>query len=204
MMASMPDADPPALRPRYPVTTPRLLIRPLAPADADGLVAYRSSPDVCRYVPFDPQTREELLERIATRWTRTELTAEGQVLILGVQVRDTGALAGDVMLAWQSREHGCGEIGCVFNPDLSGRGYATEALDALLRLGFEGLGLHRIVARIDERNDPSVRMVRRLGLRLEARLVENEWFKGEWTTELDFAMLAGEWQARPAPARGSG
>ena len=168
-MASMPDADPPALRPRYPVTTTRLLIRPLTTADADGLLAYRSIPDVCRYVPFEPQTREELLERIATRWTRTELTGEGQVIILGVQVRDTGVLAGDVMLAWQSQEHACGEIGCVFNPDLSGRGYATEALDALLRLGFEGLGLHRIIARIDERNEPSIRMVRRLGMRLEAR-----------------------------------
>ena len=56
--------------------------------------------------------------------------------------------------------------------------------------------LHRIIARIDERNEPSVRMVRRLGMRLEARLVENEWFKGVWTTELDFAMLAAEWQAR--------
>lgn len=203
MMASMPDADPPALRPRYPVTTPRLLIRPLTPADADGLLAYRSIPDVCRYVPFEPQTREQLLERIATRWTRTELTAEGQVVILGVQVRDTGALAGDVMLAWHSWEHSCGEIGCVFNPDLSGRGYATEALDALLRLGFEGLGLHRIIARIDERNGPSIRMVRRLGMRQEARLVENELFKGEWTTELDFAILAQEWQARHDPARGS-
>ena len=199
----MPDADPPALRPRYPVTTPRLLIRPLTPADADGLLAYRSIPDVCRYVPFGPQTREELLERITTRWTRTELTAEGQVVILGVQVRDTGALAGDVMLAWHSWEHSCGEIGCVFNPDLSGRGYATEALDALLRLGFEGLGLHRIIARIDERNGPSIRMVRRLGMRQEARLVENELFKGEWTTELDFAILAQEWQARHDPARGS-
>jgi len=204
MMASMPDSDPPALRPRYPVTTPRLLIRPLTPADADGLLAYRSIPDVCRYVPFEPQTREELLERIATRWTRTELTAEGQVLILGVQVRDTGALAGDVMLAWQSQEHACAEIGCIFNPDLGGRGYAGEALDALFRVGFEGLGLHRIIARIDERNEPSIRMVRRLGMRLEARLVENEWFKGEWTTELDFAILAAEWQARPGPGRGSG
>jgi RimJ/RimL family protein N-acetyltransferase len=203
MMASMPDADPPALRPRYPVTTPRLLIRPLTPADADGLLAYRSIPDVCRYVPFEPQTRDELLERIATRWTRTELTAEGQVVTLGVQVRDTGALAGDVMLAWQSQEHSCGEIGAVFNPDLSGRGYATEALDAVLRLGFEDLGLHRIMARIEERNEPSVRLVGRLGMRLEARLVENEWFKGEWTTELDYAMLAGEWQARAASARGS-
>jgi len=198
----MPD-DPPVLRPDYPVTTPRLLIRPLTPADADGLLAYRSLPEICRYVPFEPQTREELLERIATRWTRTELTGEGQVLILGVQVRDTGALAGDVMLAWQSQEHASGEIGYVFNPDLSGQGYATEAADALLRLGFEGLGLHRIIARIDERNEPSARLARRIGMRQEARLVENEWFKGEWTTELDYAMLASEWQARPASARGS-
>jgi RimJ/RimL family protein N-acetyltransferase len=200
-MASMPGADRPALRPRYPVATPRLLIRPLTPADADGLLAYRSVPDVCRYVPFEPQTREELLERIATRWTRSELTADGQVLILGVEVRDTGALAGDVMLAWQSQEHSCGEIGAAFNPDLSGRGYATESLDALLGLGFEELGLHRIVARIDDRNDASIRLVGRLGMRLEARLVENEWFKGEWTTELDYAMLAAEWAARHSPAQ---
>lgn len=69
----------------------------------------------------------------------------------------------------------------------------------MLRLGFEGLGLHRIVARIeriDERNESSVRLARRLGMRQEARLVRNEFFKGEWSTELDFAMLADEWYAR--------
>ena len=63
----------------------------------------------------------------------------------------------------------------------------------MLRLGFEGLGLHRIVARIEERNEPSVKLARRLGMRQEARLVHNEFFKGEWSTEVDFAMLAGEW-----------
>jgi len=86
----------------------------------------------------------------------------------------------------------------VFDPALGGRGYATEAANAMLRLGFEELGLHRIVARIDERNAPSVRLARRLGMRQEARLVENEFFKGEWSTELDFAMLADEWYARHA------
>lgn len=55
------------------------------------------------------------------------------------------------------------------------------------------LGLHRIVARIDERNEPSVKLARRLGMRQEARLVHNEFFKGEWSTEVDFAMLAEEW-----------
>jgi RimJ/RimL family protein N-acetyltransferase len=65
----------------------------------------------------------------------------------------------------------------------------------MLRLGFEGLGLQRIVARIDERNESSVRLARRLGMQ-EARLVRNEFFKGEWSTELDFAMLTDEWYAR--------
>ena len=64
---------------------------------------------------------------------------------------------------------------------------------AMLRLGFEELGLHRIVARIEERNEPSVKLARRLGMRQEARLVDNEFFKGEWSTEVDFAMLAEEW-----------
>jgi len=81
----------------------------------------------------------------------------------------------------------------VFNPALGGRGYATEAAHAMLRLGFEGLGLHRIVARIDERNEPSAKLAGRLGMRQEARLVHNEFFKGEWSTEVDFAMLAEEW-----------
>jgi RimJ/RimL family protein N-acetyltransferase len=99
------------------------------------------------------------------------------------------------VLFWHSREHAGGEIGYVFNPSLGGRGYATEAVSMMLRLGFEQLGLHRIIARIDERNEPSVRLARRVGMRQEARLVENEFFKGEWSTELDFAMLAAEWHA---------
>ena len=83
----------------------------------------------------------------------------------------------------------------MFNPALGGRGYAAEAVTMMLRLGFEELRMHRIIARIDERNQPSVRLARRVGMRHEARLVENEFFKGEWSTELDFAILAREWRA---------
>lgn len=183
------------LRPGYPVRTGRLALRPLTVGDRDALLAYRSRPDVCRYVPFEPMTREVIDERLATQWATTELTDEGQALTLGVEVADTGELAGDVMLFWHSREHGGGEIGYVLHPDFGGRGYATEAARAMLRLGFDELGLHRIIARLDERNESSAGVARRLGMRQEARLVHNELFKGEWSTELDFAMLADEWPA---------
>ena len=100
-----------------------------------------------------------------------------------------------MILFYRSREHRGGEIGYVFNPDHQGHGYATEAARALLDLAFDGLGLHRVVARIDARNDASAAVLRRLGLRQEAYLRENEWFKGEWTDEIDFAILESEWRA---------
>jgi RimJ/RimL family protein N-acetyltransferase len=182
------------------VLTKRLSLRPLTAKDTDALLAYRSLPDICRYVPFEPMTRAVIDERLASQWARTELTDEGQALTLGVETVDTGELVGDVVLFWHSRLHAGGELGYMFSPDHGGHGYATEAANAMLRLGFEGLGLHRIIARIDERNESSVRLARRLGMREEARLVHNELFKGEWSTELDFAMLADEWRDSRASA----
>jgi RimJ/RimL family protein N-acetyltransferase len=184
-----------ALRPEYPIRTARLLLRPLTIDDVDALLAYRSRPDVCRYVPFEPMTREAMIERLASHYANTELTDEGQSLTLGFEIARTGELIGDVVLFWHSRKHGGGEIGYVMHPDFRGHGYATEAAHALLRLGFDELGLHRIVARIDERNTPSAKVAHRLRMRQEARLVHNEFFKGEWSTELDFAMLADEWES---------
>ncbi len=91
------------------------------------------------------------------------------------------------------------EIGYVFAPAFGGQGYATEAGHALLHLAFDELGFRRVIARVDSRNQPSVRVVERLGMRLEAHLVENEWFKGEWSDELDFALLESEWLSRNYP-----
>lgn len=197
-MVRVPNDSQPELRPEYPVRTGRLLLRPLTVDDADALLAYRSQPDVCRYVPFEPMDREVIAERLATQWATTALTDEGQALTLGIELAGTGELVGDVVLFWHSRRHRGGEVGYILNPDFAGRGYATEAAAEMLRLGFGELGLHRVIARIDERNQASANVARRLGMRQEARLVHNELFKGEWRTELDFAMLADEWPAHCA------
>jgi RimJ/RimL family protein N-acetyltransferase len=177
--------------------TERLLLRPLDPAtDVDAVLAYQSLPDVCRYIPYEPRTRDQLVERLSDpARNRSTLEEAGQVMSLAVVERATDTLVGDVVLMWHSAEHGGGELGYVLNPEFTGRGYATEAGHALLALAFDGLGLHRVVGRIDARNAASAAVLRRLGMRQEAVLVENEWFKGEWTTEIDFAILADEWRA---------
>jgi RimJ/RimL family protein N-acetyltransferase len=140
--------------------------------------------------------RETVGRHITGRWARQQISVEGDSLILGAELASRGQVIGDVMLRFQSAEHRGGEVGWVLNPDHSGQGYATEAVHAVLHLAFDQLGLHRVVARIDARNDASLRLAARLGMRREAHLVANEWFKGEWSDEVDFALLEDEWMVQ--------
>ena len=184
------------LAPEYPVQSPRLSLRPLSAADTTALLAYRSQADVCRYVPFTPMDTAIIAERLGTAWARTSLNDEGQNLTLGVEVTETGELVGDVVLMWHSREHRGGEIGYVLNPEFSGHGYATEAVRRLLSLAFDDLGLHRVYAITDQENEPSVALLERLGMRREGDFTQNAWFKGRWSSEYSYAVLAEEWLRR--------
>ncbi len=184
------------LAPDYPCVTERLRLRPLTLADTEALHAYRSLPEVCRFVPFTPMSADVITERLLGNWSRTTIENEGEGLTLGVELTAEKRVIGDVILFFRSAEHRGGEVGWVFNPDFGGHGYATEAAEALLRLAFDEFGLHRVVARVDGRNIASQRLCARLGMRREAHLISNEWFKGEWTDEIDFALLDAEWTAR--------
>lgn len=181
--------------PEYPILTERLSLRPIAPDDAPAMLRYKSDAECVRFVPYGPLSLAEVEERIATRWATTRFEDEGDAVCLAVEERESGCLVGDVVLFWRSEGDREGEVGYIFDPAASGRGYATEAVGALLDLGFDGLGLHRIAARIDERNTASVRVVERLGFRREARFVESSWFKGEWATMLVYALLEREWRS---------
>jgi RimJ/RimL family protein N-acetyltransferase len=179
-----------------PVRTERLLLRTLRPGDAEAVLAYRSLEEVARYVPFAPMSAAEVDERMAGRWSRTRI-AEGEGLVAGIERLDTGELIGDLTLMLVAAEHRGAEIGWLLHPAHGGRGYATEAARAGLGLLFDA-GAHRVVARVDARNAPSLRLCERLGMRREAVLLENEWFKGGWSDEIDYALLEREWAAPPA------
>lgn len=186
----------PGLAPSYPVLTDRLALRPIVTGDVDDVLAYRSRPEVCRWVPFEPQDRARIEELVAGPFARRALERPGEALFFGVQHRDSGRVIGDLMLNWASEEHRGGEVGWIVNPDHGGQGFATEAMVAVMRLAFDGLGLHRLIARIDAENTASIRLAERLGMRREAYLVENEWFKGRWADEVDYAILDREWAKR--------
>ncbi len=184
--------------PAYPLETARLVIRPVTDADLEDLFAYHQLPPVVAYLPWTVQTREGVREVIEKRKTTVYLDKEGDTLALGVALRETNRLIGEVFLFWRSEPNQQGELGFVFHPDFHGRGYAREAAERMLAVGFADMGWHRIFGGCDSRNTASARLLERLGMRREAHFIGNQLFKGEWNEQLIYALLRDEWLAHQA------
>lgn len=182
------------LEPAFPLRTARLDLRPYEEGDLDDLRAMQTLEEVTRYLYWDVMTEQELRESLEKKRTRVALRHEGDGLNPVAVLRETGEVVGDAALLYLSEAHRTGEVGFILKPAFQGRGLATEMAAEMLRLGFEEMGLHRIIGRCDARNTASWRVLERLGMRREAHLLQNEWVKGEWCDELDYALLADEWR----------
>ena len=178
-----------------PIETERLRLRFFVPEDAAAVHAIESREDVTRWLYWPPRSEDEVRAVLARKIARARDAPETGVAF-AVELKAGGALVGYADVSLGEPEHRGGEIGFVFHPDHQGRGYATEAAEALLALAFDVYGLHRVEARAEARNVASVRVLEKLGMRLEGRLVENEWVKGEWQSEAVYGLLAREWRAR--------
>jgi len=191
------DADHPPFR----LETDRLLLRPFAPSDHDAMLAIYSREDVVRYLYEGPHDEDEVRERLAVKVTQREIEGPGDILRLAVLLKANARVIGDLTLRWMPDEHRQAEIGFVVHPDFQGKGYTTEAARVLLRVAFDALGLHRVFGRTEARNEASARVMEKLGMRREAILLENEFVKDEWQSEIDYAILDREWKALPAKRR---
>jgi RimJ/RimL family protein N-acetyltransferase len=176
-----------------PLPTDRLLLRPFASRDVEALLPIHSDQEAVRYVPYPPRDRAAVEQVLVRKIGNTGLAVDGDLLELAAVRADTGELIGDLLLALRSAEHATLEVGYIFAGAQTGHGYASEAVRALLALSFDVLEARRVVARVDTRNGRSRALLTRLGFRQEAELIENEWFKGELSSEADYAMLAREW-----------
>jgi len=174
--------------------TQRLVLRRMCAADAEVMFAYRSDPDVCRYQPWAPSELEEV-RMFVEEMAAIEPDQTGTWFQMAITLK-SGRLIGDVGLHFPKTHERQVETGISLAFEFQHRGYATEAMEAVLEYAFGALAKHRVFATIDPRNLPSIRMVERLGMRKEAHFRQSVWFKGEWADDLVYALLRSEWLAR--------
>lgn len=169
------------------------MLRPFVEDDLDDLARILGREDVNRYLYSAPRDLEQSRTALRARMGHPEAIVEENILAVAVVSRESERVIGDFMLRWTQNEHRQGEVGGSLHPEEHGRGYATEIYHELVRLAFFQYDLHRVVGRCDARNAASIRSLEKAGFTREAHLVENEFVKGEWTSEVILALRRGTW-----------
>jgi len=175
--------------------TGRLRLRPLQAEDLRVFVAYRSHPDVARYQSWEPTYSLSDAEALLAAQADVAFGTPGAWLQVAALHRASGELVGDCAVHVLADQPATAEVGVTLAPNRQGSGLATEALGAVVSTLFEVHRMHRVFGEVDDRNTAVQNLFGRLGFSCEARQVEADWFKGEWTTVRVYAMLEREWRA---------
>ena len=178
----------------WPVRTARLSLRLATPDDADAVWRVRRGPGVDEWLSHSVGDRDSYVARVR----------DPERLAVTLVIELDGHVIGDLMVkiedSWAQDDAPCPQqatLGWVLDPECGGHGYATEAVAALLRICFEDLGLRRVRAYCFVENEPSWRLMERLGMRREEHSVQDSLHRTRgWLDGYAYALLADEWLAR--------
>jgi RimJ/RimL family protein N-acetyltransferase len=179
-----------------PLLTNRLILRQLLPGDRDAFFACRSLPEVTRHQGFRPADIQDADAFIACLAPAPGMP--GTWFQLAVCLNGSGSFIGDIGMHFPGHDEEAG-IGYTLAPSCWGRGYMAEALQAVIDYLFRVQARHRVTASVDPRNQRSVRVLERLGMRLEAHYVQSEILDGQPVDDCLYAMLREEWENRAMP-----
>ena len=174
-----------------PITTPRLVLRRLAGGDWKDLLELMSDEEFFRYQDGTPLDEDGVLHWLESD-AHVRLTTPEQPFNLGIQVQDGGKLIGYLSLVFTDPQRLQVTFNIGLNQKFHRKGFALEAVEALLGFCFKGLKLHRVAGWCDSRNTAACRLLEKAGLRREGEFVKNRWVHGEWTNSIWYAALGEE------------
>ncbi|MEH2262357.1 GNAT family N-acetyltransferase [Nostoc sp.] len=175
--------------------THRLLMRDFVEADWQAVFAYQSDPLYLRYSYWTHRTQKDVSEFIQMfiGEQKEQPRTKFQLVIV---LKEENQLIGNCGIRINDSELREANIGYELNPQFWRQGYATEAARAILKFGFEELGMHRIWSWCVAENVASVRVLEKICMRREGHLLEKELIKGRWYDNFLYAILDQEWKAK--------
>lgn len=175
------------------ITTARLAIRLVREEDLPSLLEINADDTVTRYLPYESwrglEDAQEWLGRAMTR------LAAGEAWQFVIVQRASGCIIGSCLLFHFDLPSGRAELGYLLGREYWGAGYMQEAASALVDFAFGTLGLRRLEAEIDPRNEASARLLERVGFVKEGHLRQRWDTKGEVSDSGLYGLLRSDWAA---------
>lgn len=178
------------------LTTTRLLLRPFQLSDANDVQRLAGDFEIADTTLFIPHP---YINGVAEEWitTHEQNFKIGKEFIFAITLHNTKELIGSIGLT-VNREHKKAELGYWIGKPFWNKGYATEAAEAMLKFGFEDLGLERIHANYFARNTASGKVMEKLGMQHEGTLRKDIKKWGKFEDIKIFGILKSEYQSKYA------
>ncbi len=185
------------MQPTFPVlTTPRLRLREIGPADVVSLFTIHSDAHTMRWYGVDPITSFPDAVRLTELFAAWFVAGTGYRW--GLERSEDNQLIGTCgLFRWNKSWRNCVtgyELGARFH----GHGYMHEALSHILDFGFAEMRLHRVQAETHPDNVASINLAKRLGFRLEGVHREQAYWGGRFHDLNCYSLLDSDWHARAA------
>lgn len=175
------------------IVTARLILREFVFDDWPAVLEYQRDPRYLRFYPWSDRTDAEVREFVQMFLDQQAEQPRRKFHLAITLPSDKGHVIGNCGIRLKDGRDWEADIGYEIAPGYWGRGYATEAALAIVEFGFRELGLYRISSWCTADNAASARVLEKVGLKLEGRLRENEYFKGRWWDTLLYGLLGNEW-----------
>jgi RimJ/RimL family protein N-acetyltransferase len=176
--------------------TERLILRDFVKDDWQRVMEYQTDPLYLRYYEWtvEDRTPESVQEFVG--WFLDNQMETPQIRFQqAVTLKENGLLIGNCGFRMDKVNAFEGDIGYELDPKYWNHGYATEAAHAMVDFGFTTFGVHRVWSWCVADNLGSAHVLEKLGMKLEGRLCEKEFYKGKWWDTLMYGILANEWEA---------
>jgi len=167
--------------------TQRLVLRKLTMRDAQDIYSYSRDPLVAKHVLWDAHTSiydSRSYLRFMLRKYRM-----GAAASWGIEWKATGQIIGTIGFMWIQFENASAEAGYSLARAYWNQGIMTEALQALIRYGFDVLNLNRIEAQHETDNPASGSVMRKCGMVKEGTLRQRLLNKGRFVDVDLYAIL---------------
>lgn len=173
---------------KFPIIeTKRLMLRQVTTEDAADMFAYLSDQDVVKPMGLDPfETIKDVWDEI--NWY-TSIYEKGTGIRWGITLKDSGKVIGSCGFLNRHSKHFRAEVGYEVNKDYWGQGIASEALEAVVKYGYQHLQLERIEALIEPSNVSSQKLVEKIGFLREGLLRHYEFACGKFDDLYMYSFL---------------
>lgn len=170
----------------FPIHTMRLMLRPLKHKDAEDLFNYRSDAITNKFQCWIPGSIEDVYEFIGK--VSPEINISGNWFQLAIIHNKSQIFIGDLGLHFLEKTKDQVEIGITIAKAFHGRGFAAEAMTAVINYIFDELNKCKVIGSVDPENMQSVKLLERLGFRKEAHYNKSLLVNGNWVDDVIYAF----------------